>query len=152
MEIIVYPIERKLLYSLAKIHKKDNIVREKEELLNIALTNMLNIGNSINMVEPLRDFNGFSWNIVEKDIENKYYNLVYQDLLVLVDNVMFEKWTNNNNIDLNYLEIFKDILNELYGEEITLNILDVLLLFCFLLSNALNISSYITNVLAPDHL
>lgn len=144
MKITVYPIERKLLYSLAKIHKKENIVREKDELINVSLTNMLNIGNSINMVEPLRDFNGFSWNIIEKDIENKYYNLVYQNLLILVDNVMFEKWTNNNNIDLNYLEIFKDVLKELYGDEITEKIIEILFKVSVLLEMKFN-SSIIQN-------
>lgn len=140
MEILVYPIERKVLYSLAKMHKKDDIIRSKDELLNTTLTNMLNVGNCINMVEPLRDFNGFSWNIVEKDIENKYYNLIYQGLLILVDNIMFEKWTNNNNIDLNYLEIFKDVLNELYGEEITEKILEILFEISVLLEMKFNSS------------
>lgn len=124
--ILAYPIERKVLYALAKMDKKEDIIRSKNELLNKTLTDLLNVGNNINVVEPLRDFNGFSWNIVSKDIENKYYNLIYQDLLFLVDNSMFEKWTNDNNIDLNYLQIFGDILNELYGIDLTNKLLEKL--------------------------
>ena len=124
--ILAYPIERKVLYALAKMDKKEDIIRSKNELLNKTLTDLLNVGNNINVIEPLRDFNGFSWNIVSKDIENKYYNLIYQDLLFLVDNSMFEKWTNDNNIDLNYLQIFGDILNELYGIDLTNQLLEKL--------------------------
>ena len=138
MEIITYPIERKLLYTLSKINKKDDIIRSKNELLNKCMTNLLNVGNNINTVEPLRDFNGFSWNIVSKDIENKFYNLVYQDLLILVDNVMFERWVNDNNIDLNYLEIFSDVLSELYGARITNKIIFVLFELSILLEISVN--------------
>ena len=138
MEILTYPIERKLLYSISKINKRDDIIRSKNELLNKCLSDLLNVGNNINTVEPLRDFNGFSWNIVSKDIENKFYNLVYQDLLILVDNVMFERWVNDTNIDLNYLEIFSDVLSELYGARITNKIIFILFELSILLEMSTN--------------
>lgn len=39
----------------------------------------------MNMVENIRDFNGFSWNVNEKRIENRQINLAFQNLLYLTD-------------------------------------------------------------------
>ena len=41
-----------------------------DESIEKSLSYILNTGNNINIVEPLRDFNGFSWNIIAKDIED----------------------------------------------------------------------------------
>ena len=59
-EIISYPIERKILYALAKIEKKDEIIKEDYYIIDKTLSELINVGNNINMVEPLRDFNGYS--------------------------------------------------------------------------------------------
>ena len=56
--IICYPIERKLLYCLAKISKKEKIIKDDYFLINKTLSQLINVGNNINTVEPLRDFNG----------------------------------------------------------------------------------------------
>ena len=77
-QIMCYPILRKLLYSLAKIQKSDDIIKLEPEILNKTLTNMINVGNNINTVEPLRDFNGYAWSISRIDIENSLYNLIHQ--------------------------------------------------------------------------
>ena len=55
--IIAYPIERKILYAIAKISKKDKIIKDDYFLINETLSELINVGNNINMVEPLRDFN-----------------------------------------------------------------------------------------------
>ena len=46
-KIMCYPILRKLLYSLAKIQKSDDIIKLEPEILNKTLTNMINVGNNI---------------------------------------------------------------------------------------------------------
>ena len=56
-EIECYPIERKLLYAIWKISKKDTIIEDKYYLENIVLSDLLNAGNNIQKVEPIRDFN-----------------------------------------------------------------------------------------------
>ena len=125
-EILCYPIARKLLYSLAEIKKNDNIVKSESTMLNETMTKMINVGNCINTVEPLRDFNGFSWNINASEIENCYYNLIYQDLIILVGNKFLEEWTNKNNQMVDYLELFKSEVNNKFGEKITKNIIKLL--------------------------
>ena len=72
---------------------------------------MLNEGDSINFCEPLRDFNGFSWNIVAKDIQNITYNLIYQDLILIKENIFFDEWINHNNYVIDYFEKLKEDQN-----------------------------------------
>lgn len=126
MEIKTYPISRKLLYCIAKIQKSENIIKSNNTLLNVSLTNMLNVGNNINTVEPLRDFNGFSWNISVLEIENLYYNLIYQDLIILVGNQFLEEWTNQNDDMVDYMEMLEEELIKRYGERETNTIIELL--------------------------
>ena len=118
-QILCYPISRKLLYCIAKIQKFDDIIKEEPKILNKTLTDVINIGNNINMVEPLRDFNGYSWNISVLDIENFYYNLIYQDLIFLIGNSILEEWTNKYDGMVDYMELFKLDLEKKYGKEIS---------------------------------
>ena len=67
-EIIAYPIERKILYAIAKIEKKDKIIKEDYFVIDKTLSELINVGNNINMVEPLRDFNGYSWTTISQEI------------------------------------------------------------------------------------
>ncbi len=125
-EILCYPIARKILYSLSEIKKSDDIIKSQFKLLNKALTNTINIGNNINTEEPYRDFNGFSWNITTSEIENFYYNLIYQDLIILVGNQFLEEWVNQNESIIDYTELFKSDLENKYGKKIKKNILELL--------------------------
>lgn len=111
-----YPIERKLLYCLSDIGKKDNILKLDNSIIKEALTKLLNDGNCINTCEPLRDFNGFSWNVLVRDIENLIYNLIYQDLIILCGNDFLEEWINKNKFVINYIEILENKLDDKYGE------------------------------------
>lgn len=114
-----YPIEKNLLYCLSKIDKKDNILKSNNFIVKEAVTKLLNEGNSINVCEPLRDFNGFSWNVLVKDIENLNYNLIYQDLILICGNDFLEEWINNNKFVIDYLDSFKRDVAEKYGEKLS---------------------------------
>lgn len=116
--IFCYPIERKLLYSISKISKKDKIIQEKYFLIDETLSDLINIGNNISTVEPLRDFNGYSWNTISKEIESIEYNLIYQLLLILVGNRFIERWINNKEVLLDYMEKFTNNMEEKYGPEL----------------------------------
>ena len=45
--IIAYPIERKLLYAIYKIDKKEKIIKNDYFLINETLSNLINVGNNI---------------------------------------------------------------------------------------------------------
>lgn len=127
-----YPIERNLLYCLSKIGKKEDILKTNNYIVKQAFTKMLNEGNNINVCEPLRDFNGFSWNVLVRDIENLNYNLIYQDLIIICGNELLEEWINKNKFVIDYLESFKNHILENYGEglseEIVLNLIKIAIL------------------------
>ncbi len=137
-EILCYPIARKLLYCISKIQKSEDIIKTEIDLLNKTLTNTINVGNNINTVEPLRDFNGFSWNISVFEIENLYYNLIYQDLIILVGNQILEEWANKNENMIDYMELFEADLERRYGKRLSHNIVDLLKKLSVLLELSVN--------------
>lgn len=125
-EIISYPILNKILYGISDIQKSEDIVKEEDKLVSKTLTDMINIGNNINTVEPLRDFNGFSWNIISNDIENIYCNLIYQNLIILKGNKFFEQWANKNKNTTNYMETLEKDLSKKYGIKEAKDIIELL--------------------------
>ena len=124
--ILCYPIETKILYCLSQIMKQDDIIKSEPYVLNKSLTDLINIGNNINSTEPIRDFNGYSWNITIFNIENFYYNLIYQDLIFLVGNDILEEWANHYNCMVDYMDLFSDYLETNYGKKIKNELLDSL--------------------------
>ena len=111
-EIIVYPIEQKLLYAISKINQKDIIVKDKYDFLNKAISDVINIGNSINIVEVLRDFNGWSWSTLSREIESIEYNLIYQIIRILAGNELLNNWIECDEENNNYLELLKKNIKE----------------------------------------
>ena len=122
-EIKCLPIENKILYGIAKIQKRNMVVRYIDENIEEALSDMLNIGNNINIVEPLRDFNGFSWNIITKDIEDLNYNLLYQNMIFLCNNKFVDKWVNNYEPLVDYFDLFQSEIENKYGKKEKNNII-----------------------------
>ena len=125
-EIICLPIARKLLYAIAKISKKDVIVNKKYSLLSTTISNMINVGNNINMVEPLRDFNGWSWTTVPREYESIEYNLIYQVLLLLVGEKFLFDWTKNRDSIIDYFEELEEVLVYRYGENLAIELMSTL--------------------------
>lgn len=115
--IICYNIERKLLYCIAKIGKKEKIIPDSYFIINETISNLINTGNNINTVEPLRDFNGYSWTSIPREIESIEHNLIYQNLVLLVGNDFLNKWIHNKEVLKDYWEIFNNTISKLYDEE-----------------------------------
>ena len=115
-EIKCYPVDTNILYSIAKIQNKNVVVNFLDKNLEKAVSFVLNIGNNINIVEPLRDFNGFSWNISPKEIEDIDCNLIYQNIIFLVGNRIIDDWANNSNALMDYFDVFKSKIEEQYGK------------------------------------
>lgn len=141
-EIISYPIERKLLYAISKIGKKDKIIKDKYFLINETLSDLINIGNNINMVEPLRDFNGYSWTNIPQEIESIDHNLIYQNLRMIIGNKFLDKWIKNSEFIIDYFENFKDELENKYGKEKTKKIINIISKISVLLNVKFNKEKY----------
>ena len=117
------PIDNKILYSIAKIQKRNIVVKYLDETIEEALSFLLNTGNNINIVEPLRDFNGFSWNILVKDIEDLNCNLIYQNIIYLMGNKFVDKWVNNYEPLVDYFDLLQSNIETKYGNELKENII-----------------------------
>lgn len=116
-KIICYPIERKLLYCIAKINKNEKIIKDKYYVINRTLSDLINVGNNINTVEPMRDFNGYSWNTIPREIESICHNLIYQNIRILVGNKFLNKWIKNQEYIIDYMESFQNKLEDKYGKK-----------------------------------
>ena len=112
-----YPVERKLLYAISKIAKKDLIIdKEKYGIIAKPLSDLINIGNNINTVEPLRDFNGYSWTTLNREIESIEYNLIYQNLRILLGYKLLKDWSENEDDNIDYMTFFERTIKDIYGE------------------------------------
>lgn len=112
-----YPIERKLLYAISKISKNDTIVKSKNHLLQKSISDLINVGSNIETVEPLRDFNGYSWTTITREIESIEHNLIYQNLRIIIGYNFLRNWITIKKYDTDYLEILKINLNKYYGKK-----------------------------------
>lgn len=124
--IICHEIERKLLYCIFKIDKKEKIIKDKYFIINETLSNLINTGNNINNVEPLRDFNGYSWTTISREIESVEHNIIYQNLIMLIGNNFLDRWVNDNEVIIDYMEDFENRMEELYGKESSKELIKIL--------------------------
>lgn len=91
--IICYPNEKSLLSAIWYMGEKNVECNPLYEYTKEAIEEFIEIGNNMNQVEIIRDFNGWSWDIEVKEIENIPYNILYQTLLLI-----YEKEINYINI------------------------------------------------------
>lgn len=115
--IICYSIERKILYCIYKISKNTEIINNNYEIIGKPLSNLINTGKCIEQVEPLRDFNGYSWTTVSSEIESIEHNLIFQNLRLLLGNKFLNNWIENKEFIIDYMELLKNRLEEQYGKK-----------------------------------
>ncbi len=82
-KIICYPNEKSLLSAIWYMGEEEAPIIVKYPYAKEAMQRMISVGSNMNMIEILRDFNGWSWDIVVKEIENINYNILYQSLLLI---------------------------------------------------------------------
>lgn len=82
-KILCYPNEKSLLASIWYIGEEDILISFQYEYVKESVKKMIAVGHNIGQVEVIRDFNGWSWDIVISEIENMQYNILYQSILLL---------------------------------------------------------------------
>ena len=102
--IISYPIEEKLLYAIEKKSNNKKILNSKHEEITIAVSDFINVGKNIDRLEVLRDFNGWSWTTIKKEIENIDANLIYQCLQILFGKDFMDSWVKDKDGIMDYFE------------------------------------------------
>lgn len=93
-EIICIQNELVILTAILKIDQSDLQIEMLNRYLELPLNTLLNVGQLDSYVEVIRDFNGWSWDIVTNDMNDIEYNYIYQTALLLngKDNVNSDKY------------------------------------------------------------
>ena len=155
-KIISYQNEKVMLEAIFSMAQKENTFLETYEMIAPSVAEFLKQGSIMNEVEVIRDFNGWSWDIVTKEMGNLYYHVIYQDLLILLGENFMRAWVNkeetvpeeeeediekpvnnilsNKNFDniymenepIDYLQEMKERMEEKYGEELVAQMLMLL--------------------------
>lgn len=116
-KIVSYPIEADFLYAIADLERKYYYIPEEHYIENETFEKMLKMGYCMELKEIIRDFSGWSWKIEVNEIENIYYNLIYQNLRILLGNKFLEEWRKDDKKDENYILKLKERLSHLYGAQ-----------------------------------
>ena len=85
-KIISYPNEKTVCYGLNNLIKNRVSIKAKYGFLKRPLEKLLSKGKIVDEEEIVRDFDGWSWNVVTEEIENYICNIVYQNIKILVGN------------------------------------------------------------------
>ena len=129
-KITTYLNVRKMLYEIYQIsHNKFEVLNDYE-IIKPAFEKTLNHGYSISSDEIIRDFDGWSWNIEPREIENILANLIYQILKMLIGQNVLEAWRTGTLDD--YIIKINDILTEKYKTELGEQLFKTILQVCIL--------------------
>ena len=115
--IIAYGNELLVLNCILKIAMQETIFPEEYQILKYPINQILQIGNVMNQVEVIRDFNGWSWDAQVKEIEDIPRNLIYQTLLYLLGKEFLQEWRENKSNIADYFTLMREKIKEQYGEK-----------------------------------
>ena len=120
-------IEKKKITTYLNVRK---MLYEIYQIIKPALEKTLNQGYSIASDEIIRDFDGWSWNIEPREIENILANLIYQVLKILVGQNVLETWKKEPSND--YITIINDTLTNRYKTELGEQLFKTIAQICIL--------------------
>ncbi len=116
-KITVLGNELLLFDCILKIAQKQVCVPEELEDFKVPISNFLNLGDLINKSEVMRDFNGWSWNPILKNIQDIKINVIFQTLIYLAGNEFVNKWISSTSELADYLELLQFYIKENFGEK-----------------------------------
>lgn len=114
-KIITYLDTKKMLYEIYQIDSNKFKVLDEYSIIKNALEYTLNQGYSIASDEVIRDFDGWSWNIIANEIEDLMANFIYQSLKIIVGQDFLENWKKDGKED--YIVKLNDKLENEYKAE-----------------------------------
>ena len=91
--------EKSILDAIIKIRQKDLEIKETYNMISKPISDLLLIGNNMNSLELITDFNGWSWDITKNGKNNLIYNNLYQFLILLLGNSIIDSWVNDRKSD-----------------------------------------------------
>ncbi len=114
--IISYPNEKTVFFALNRLKNKEFVLDSKYSIIKKPMEELLNQGYIMDIDEIIRDFDGWTWNTVVDEIENITYNLIYQNIKILLG-YDFLKNSMENNKTIDFVAEFENKLNEIYNEK-----------------------------------
>lgn len=130
--IITYSNEKYLLDAIYEMKKINLNIKEQYKIIKNSLEFFLVKGNKINKSEIIRDFDGWSWNIVSEEIENININLIYQNLQILLGDDFIENWIKNYE-NKDYIKLMKIKLINKYGNEKVEKLTEIIFKLCIMI-------------------
>ncbi len=115
-KIYAYPTEQAILYGVMEIKPKYFYIQKKYNYFKRQLQRVLVEGSILNSTEVIRNFNGWSWNVVEDENINYVPNMVYQAIRLLLDEEFLEDWEKDQETSIDYILEFRKRIAELYGQ------------------------------------
>lgn len=116
-KIITLGNELLLFNCILEISEQNISMSQEMQDLQKPISRLLNLGNRMNKVEAIRDFNGWSWDTILKEVPDIYTNLIFQNLLYLVGNEFVKEWINNKSELADYIELLQSNIKENFGEK-----------------------------------
>ena len=116
-----------LLNAIIELGQQPLCIPEEEEILKMPISYFLNYGIKMHVAEVIRDFNGWSWDIVPKEISNIELNLAFQSFVFLIGYDTILEWTKNQSPLADYLMLIYEMLKKEFGEE---KAKKIIVLFC----------------------
>ena len=125
--IKVFPNEVSLLQALYYISTSE--YKNKKNVFDKAIMNVVNKGKALNGTEIIRDFNGWSWNNAIDNNLSMYYNLIFQNLIILIGSKSLDALLKSGNFRQNLIGQLQSIYGEKKSEEIIkkINICSILI-------------------------
>lgn len=113
-KIITYQNELAILEAIYILNSNKFNIEPMNEIGNKALAYVLNAGEERDKGQVIRDFDGWSWNTINKEFENYTENLIYQALVYLIgyQNLIANKKINIEEIENLLKEKYKANLSE----------------------------------------
>ncbi len=116
-KIIAFANELLILNCILEMAQRQICIVQEKKSLQEPISHILNLGGQMNTVEAIRDFNGWSWDVVLKEIQDIEVNLIFQNVLYLAGDEFVKQWIANNSELADYLELLQSHLKENFGEK-----------------------------------
>jgi len=116
-KIIAIANELLVMDCILKLSERPICMALEKQVLGGSISELLNLGSRINQLEVIRDFNGWSWDIVLKEISDLESNIIFQTLLYLVGNEFIQNWIQNDSNLADYMDLLKAYIKENFGEK-----------------------------------
>lgn len=114
----IYPNEQSALNAIYGVEQQQLQLQKQYESIKEALSQFFFQGRSMDHIEMIRDFTGWTWSCNADEIQNVKYNLFYQNIRILLGNSFLEEMIQNEEYVVDYIELLQNRLIEQYGKKL----------------------------------